>query len=165
MTVRAGRLRALSRPLLAFGRLREFVMDFRPRAEAEVAAGVPLTYRFADVLLRTNRADLKMPIGEVAVQDALSACLGEDRGVIGYLAKELLGGDPELYELSCLISDPGSQRQTVHPDTPYGGQGGRDGDAPVLFTFFIALQVARPGPPPSPRTPRPAAVVPDPHRT
>jgi hypothetical protein len=34
----------------------------------------------------------------------------------------------------------GSQRQKMHPDTPYGGQTGAAGDDPVLISAFVALQ-------------------------
>ena len=47
-----------------------------------------------------------------------------------------------------LGSNPGLTKQVVHADTPYffeaqgeARQGGLEGDSPVLFTFFIALQV------------------------
>jgi ectoine hydroxylase-related dioxygenase (phytanoyl-CoA dioxygenase family) len=41
-----------------------------------------------------------------------------------------------LYELSCMMSDPGSQRQVVHPDTPCASAN----EDPVLYTCFVALQ-------------------------
>jgi ectoine hydroxylase-related dioxygenase (phytanoyl-CoA dioxygenase family) len=48
----------------------------------------------------------------------------------------ILSDKAVLYELSCLISDPGSQRQVMHPDNPY--LPGRDD--PTLLTCFFALQ-------------------------
>jgi len=53
------------------------------------------------------------------------------------LITNLLGADAELYELSALISDPGSKRQTIHPDTPHNDN---DDSPPSLLTFFVALQ-------------------------
>ena len=47
----------------------------------------------------------------------------------------MLGKQAALYELSCLISDKGSSRQVVHPDTPCTAD-----DEAVLYTCFIALQ-------------------------
>jgi hypothetical protein len=44
-----------------------------------------------------------------------------------------IGDDATLYELSVLISEPGSDRQPVHPDNPY------QEDVP-LITCFVALQ-------------------------
>jgi hypothetical protein len=54
--------------------------------------------------------------------------------------EQLLGKDAPLYELSALISKPGSHRQPLHPDTPFGGQTGAAGEAPLLFSAFVALQ-------------------------
>jgi ectoine hydroxylase-related dioxygenase (phytanoyl-CoA dioxygenase family) len=45
----------------------------------------------------------------------------------------LLGKDAILYELSCMMRDPNSQRQVVHPDTPHKEEA-------VLYTCFVALQ-------------------------
>lgn len=51
---------------------------------------------------------------------------------------------PVLYELSSLISDPGSSRQTIHPDNPIIKQQQQNStntnNVPVLLTCFIALQ-------------------------
>ena len=62
---------------------------------------------------------------------------------MGHLIEQMLGKKAMLYEFSTLISDPGSQRQVIHPDTPYGGAGGAARDDPVLFTTFVALQDIR----------------------
>uniref|UniRef100_A0A7S0GNJ1 Uncharacterized protein n=1 Tax=Proboscia inermis TaxID=420281 RepID=A0A7S0GNJ1_9STRA len=57
------------------------------------------------------------------------------------------GDDVTLYELSALISEPGSPRQPVHPDNPYQ-------DVPPLLTVFIALQDILPGMGPTSFLPR-----------
>ena len=46
-----------------------------------------------------------------------------------------VGEDAELFELAALVSDPGSPRQPIHPDTTY-----REGDGASIVTAFIALQ-------------------------
>ena len=49
----------------------------------------------------------------------------------------MLGEDPELFELSALISDRGAPRQPVHPDTGFTPQ-------TALLTAFVALQEVTP---------------------
>jgi ectoine hydroxylase-related dioxygenase (phytanoyl-CoA dioxygenase family) len=99
---------------------------------------IPSLRRFADVLLRKDRCDLTMPLGQDdAIVDSLNEVLRESAA--GQTIKAILGKGSVLYELSCLISDPGSQRQNIHPDTPY-----LEGKDAVLYTCFIALQDIRP---------------------
>lgn len=127
-------------------KLRAYIMELRAESEAAVAAGTvrPLE-RFADVLLRHNRCDLTIPLGDATKNDpdsggaaivhqALYEALCAS-AVGGVVSKTLGGGDAVLYELSALISDPGSQRQVIHPDTPWMEHG-----QPILLTCFIALQ-------------------------
>jgi ectoine hydroxylase-related dioxygenase (phytanoyl-CoA dioxygenase family) len=119
--------------------LREFVFKLKQEAEESVAAGtVTRIHRFADVLLRSNRCDLTMPLGPDIITKALIDALL--KSPVRYTIENLLGKNAVLYELSCLISYPGSQRQVVHPDTPYGAMGGLAENEPVLYTCFIALQ-------------------------
>jgi Phytanoyl-CoA dioxygenase (PhyH) len=154
--------------------MREWVVSYRAESEALVQSGkVAATERFADVLLRHNRCDMTLPLGPNPVMDALYSVLCQSAVVPELLrvafrtddedGSDNHGGidDPVLYELSTLISDPGSQRQVVHPDNPIlaGGGAGRaaedgasdDGSnnnnnnnngatAPVLLTCFVALQ-------------------------
>ena len=49
----------------------------------------------------------------------------------------LLTDEAVLYELSCLMSDPGSQQQVVHPDPFFANR------EAVLYTCLIALQDVR----------------------
>jgi ectoine hydroxylase-related dioxygenase (phytanoyl-CoA dioxygenase family) len=119
--------------------LGEFVYELKEQAEQDVASGaVKSIYRFANVLLKTNRCDLTMPLGPDIVTRALVDVFL--KSPVRYTIENLLGKNAILYELSCLISYPGSQRQVVHPDTPYGASGGLADDEPVLYTCFIALQ-------------------------
>jgi len=118
--------------------LREFVYDLREKAEADVSSGkVQQLQRFANVLLRKNRCDLTMPLGEEVVYRGLvdSLC----NSAVGQTMQALLGKKAILYELSCLISDPGSDRQVVHPDTPCASKK----EEAVLYTCFMALQDVR----------------------
>ena len=101
------------------------------------AGEIEYHHRFADVLLRENRCDMPVPLGDNNIVDvALQEVLLESP-VAGVISN-LMTDQAVLYELSALISDPGSQRQVVHPDTPYGAS--IDTDEPVLYTCFIALQ-------------------------
>jgi len=94
---------------------------------------------FADVLLRKNRCDLTLPLSSVVLR-GLHAALVESP--VGATMDILLSStnhnamDCELYELSCLVSQPGSDRQTIHPDTPCASKN----EQPVLYTCFMALQ-------------------------
>jgi len=121
--------------------MREFVINLRQTAEEEVNSGTARSIdRFANVLLRKNRCDLKIPLGSKEVNEALHHVLC--KSPVRQTIEELLSPDAILYELSCLISDPGSQRQVVHPDNPcvIKGENIKDNNEPVLLTCFIALQ-------------------------
>jgi len=115
--------------------LREYVFDLRKRSQEEVQTGKARQIeRFADVLLKENRCDLTIPIEDDIVVDALLQVL--QKTPVGKIMSSMLGKEAGLYELSCLISDKGSNRQVVHPDNPCTSG---DEDA-VLYTCFIALQ-------------------------
>ena len=115
--------------------MRNFAFELRKDSEEQVKAGnVKRIDRFADVLLRSNRCDLTIPLGPEPVMNALRHVFFESP--VRATIEEMLTDQAALYELSCLISDPGSQRQVVHPDNPF-----REGmNDPVLLTCFIALQ-------------------------
>jgi len=91
---------------------------------------------FANVLLGENtlgeskRFDLLLDFDDEIVLRATQEVL--DVGGIGRILVDLFGLSAELYELSTMISLPGSARQTIHPDTPWQNGG--------LMTCFIALQ-------------------------
>ena len=116
--------------------MRNFAFDLRQDSEEQIQAGnVKRIERFADVLLRENRCDLTIPLGPKPVMNALNY-LFVTNPVLKATIEEMLSEKAALYELSCLISDPGSNRQVVHPDNPYRD----DMSDPVLLTCFIALQ-------------------------
>jgi hypothetical protein len=112
--------------------LREQVLESRAAAYAAIEGGDNWRNYFADVLLKSNRCDMLLPLkGSPVVQAALRELL-----IHGTLANVLLstvGDDASLYELSVLISEPGSPRQPVHPDNPHQ-------EHPPLVTCFVALQ-------------------------
>ena len=115
--------------------LRAFLYDKRMESEELVRSGqVQPIDRFADVLLKTNRCDMPIPLGSSLVANALAEVLLQSP--VGKLYSTILSDAAVLYEFSCLMSDPGSQRQVVHPDNPFKD----DDDEPVLITCFIALQ-------------------------
>ena len=114
--------------------VRAYLYALREQSEREVKEGArePME-RFATVLLKNNRCDLTIPLGDVIISKALEETLVHSP--IGTTITSIFGNNAILHELSCLMSDPGSQRQVIHPDTPY-----IDGKDAVLYTCFIALQ-------------------------
>jgi len=119
--------------------LREFVYDLREKSMEEIQdpnSSIQPLDRFANVLLKKDRCDLTIPLGPSIVTEALNQVIRES--AVGQTMAALLTDNAVLYELSCLMSDPGSQRQVVHPDTPFFA----DKEA-VLYTCFIALQDVR----------------------
>ncbi len=104
---------------------------------------VPRAFRFANVLESGSRWDMLLPFDEdgnedgesdLVVMDALEELLGEG-GTIGPIIEEVLGENAILYELACLISDPGSKKQEIHPDIEFQANG-----AIPLIACFVSLQ-------------------------
>lgn len=121
--------------------LREFVYDLREKSMEEIQdpnSSIQSLDRFANVLLKKDRCDLTIPLvaGPSIVTEALNQVIRES--AVGQTMAALLTDNAVLYELSCLMSDPGSQRQVVHPDTPVF-----ENKEAVLYTCFIALQDVR----------------------
>ena len=113
--------------------LKTYVTQLRKTAQEEVDSNkVAHKQRFADVLLRKNRCDLVLPLNDITCRGLYEALC---KSPVGATLASILGKDAVLYEFSCLISNKGSDRQVVHPDTPFG-----DKDEPVLYTCFMALQ-------------------------
>ena len=115
--------------------LRTYLYNLRTQSEKDVADGkVQPIERYAHVLLKHNRCDLTIPLGtDPIVTTALNESLR--KSPLGSIISAIFGNDAILHEFSCLMSDVGSQRQVIHPDTPFV-----DGKGPVLYTCFIALQ-------------------------
>lgn len=115
-------------------KIREYLYNLRRTSEQEVKEGkISPIQRFANVLLKTNRCDLTVPLGEEIITQALNEALR--LSAVGATISSIFGDGAILHELSCLMSDPGSQRQVIHPDTPF-----IEGKGPVLYTCFIALE-------------------------
>jgi len=112
--------------------LRDFVDSERAEATRAVAAGeVAHDARFAGLVLLENRCDLLLPLRGPSLA-AVSSLL--KRGsVLGDLLTEVVGDAAVLQEVACLISEPGSQQQPLHPDTPWSSR-------PSLYAAFVALQ-------------------------
>ena len=121
-------------------KLRKFVYELRDSSMKEVLDennSITSLDRFANVLLKTNRCDLTLPLGQTntdILTDALTEVILDSP--VGSTIAATFGEDAILHELSTLISDKGSQRQNVHPDTPFLDHH----PDPVLYTCFIALQ-------------------------
>jgi hypothetical protein len=64
--------------------------------------------------------------------DALQELLGED-GSLRAIYENLVTLQGEFYELAAVITDPGSQRQVIHPDLPFK-------EPAPLYVIFVALQ-------------------------
>ena len=86
------------------------------------------TESFGNVYCKKNRWDMKLAY-DAPVRAALRECVTS----MGDALTAICGADARLVELAALVSDPGSTRQPVHPDTAYR----RD---PSVFTCFVALQ-------------------------
>jgi ectoine hydroxylase-related dioxygenase (phytanoyl-CoA dioxygenase family) len=116
--------------------MREYINKQLLESEKEVADGTaPSRQRFANVLVKKGRWDLLLPLEEPSgiVQKSLAELL-QPEGPVCKVLKSVLGKKAELYEWASLISDPGSDRQVIHPDIPYESR-----DASLLTCFF-ALQ-------------------------
>jgi len=103
---------------------------------------VPRNFRFANVLEKASRWDMLLPFDDnqeegesssAIMLEAMNQLLGEG-SKIGPIIEEILGEDAVLYELACLISDPGSNRQEIHPDIVYSK------DEIPLIACFVSLQ-------------------------
>lgn len=114
--------------------VRDYLYKLRTESEKEVDEGlIQPIQRFATVLLKKNRCDLTVPLGDEIITKALDETLRQSSN--GSTISNIFGSEAILHELSCLMSDPGSQRQVIYPDTPY-----IDGKEAVLYSCFIALQ-------------------------
>jgi hypothetical protein len=123
--------------------LRAEVLERRSKALEAIDGGDDWRQYFADVLLKSNRCDLLLPLkGSRGVQLALrelllgsssSAATTTTTTTLSNVLRSTVGDDAMLYELAALVSEPGSPRQPVHPDNPFQAH------AP-LFTLFVALQ-------------------------
>jgi hypothetical protein len=98
------------------------------RAKSSGSSGLP-SDAFGNVYCKGNRYDLKLPWGGAA-EKALREAASNMRP---FLETAVGGERARLCEFAALVSDPGSARQPVHPDTNYR----RDR---CVVTSFVALQ-------------------------
>lgn len=127
--------------------LRKYVLEQQELAADATERDVTTSRTFYGVEnRRKNRCDLQLSLlrggfaadnanasfESFALADALQELLGED-GTLRHLYENLVTPDGEFYELAAVITDPGSNRQTVHPDLPFQAK------AP-LYVIFLALQ-------------------------
>lgn len=90
------------------------------------------TQAFGRVLERKHRFDLKLPLSDLStdVSKAISTIIT----ALQPLVENLLGGErAELFDLSAVVSDPGSAEQPLHFDQQWTT------DVSVL-SFFVALE-------------------------
>lgn len=94
---------------------------------------------FSSVRCRQNRWDFKMPL-TLEVREAVEAIVAASQGVL----ESRVSRQGRLIELACLISDPGAERQPLHPDTPCcttrSLQFGPSNTCSPLLTIWVALQ-------------------------
>ena len=128
--------------------LREYVLEQQKIAQRVTDEDVDLSMVYYGVEnRRKGRCDLQLSLlrggfdrdfdnvceeNGFPLADALNALLGE-KGTLRYLYEELVTTEGEFYELAAVVTDPGSSRQTIHPDLPW---------KPVapLYVIFLALQ-------------------------
>jgi hypothetical protein len=89
----------------------------------------------------SHRREFVIPLKSSKVEALLKAILKTTRpggGGVGKTLAKLLGeeAEPELQELTCIISEPGAKAQGRHSDNTWDGT--QNGD-PRLITTFIAI--------------------------
>ena len=93
---------------------------------------------FGNVYCKGNRYDLKLPLRGVAEAALREAVLN-----MGPVLEKVAGGNAaKLCEFAALVSDPGSTRQPVHPDTNYRR------DRCVVTTFVACRMLSQTWGPP-----------------
>ena len=113
--------------------LQEYVLQQRELSKQLVQDGTAGAEECFGVELERGgglRCDLLLPLSPLV--PVLTELLGTD-GKLGPLLARVCGSDAELYELCSLITEPGSPRQNVHPDTPFQKHS-------PLYVVFVALQ-------------------------
>jgi len=120
--------------------LKEHVLEEMESARALISSGQqPPRAMLNSEPERKSRTDFKLSLkrregkdSKHPIADALSEMFG-DGGSLRALYDVLLGPDSELYDLGCMTTFPGSDRQTVHADFAYQSE-------PPMFAIFVALQ-------------------------
>ena len=138
-------------------RLRAHVLRQQELADIETAENVQLSEDYYGVEnRRKNRCDLLLSLAassnnnnnnendekegdnnnggldHTVILDTLQETLGAS-GTLRPIYEELVTNDGEFYEFAGIITNPGSDRQQIHPDLPHRAE------AP-LYVIFLALQ-------------------------
>mmetsp|Transcript_21517 Transcript_21517/g.38866 ORF Transcript_21517/g.38866 Transcript_21517/m.38866 type:complete len:377 (-) Transcript_21517:67-1197(-) len=120
-------------------RLRQHVLRQQELADIETAKNDALSEDYYGVEnRRKHRCDLLLSLvpneddEEDVTLDVLEKVLGTD-GSLRPIYEELVSNDGEFYEFAAVITNPGSDRQQIHPDLPFRKE------AP-LYVIFLALQ-------------------------
>lgn len=136
--------------------LRDYILDFRTQSQEAIAQQeIARSDRFAKCLLSDHRDDLLLPLTSTSdttkqtsniVHRALNHILQE--GNVGAILELMVGSDATIFELAALISDPGSDRQNVHPDHACVAidtqHTSKQQEPPLVITCFVALQDIEP---------------------
>eukprot|EP01035_Chromulina_nebulosa_P019060 gene19060-24882_t len=121
-------------------KVREYVLIEQAKAKQDVIDGKSLAQtRFGVEIERKFRSDLLLSLLKPEdkhlghpVVEALNELLGRS-GSMRSLYEQLVTTEGEFYELAATITDPGSERQMLHPDLPFN-------EIPPLYVVFVALQ-------------------------
>jgi len=125
-------------------RMRKHVLRQQELADVETAKNTALSEDYYGVEnRRKNRCDLLLSLvpgsEDDDVEDDIDITLDVLRNVLGEegtlrpIYEELVTNDGEFYEFAAVITNPGSDRQQIHPDLPFRKE------AP-LYVIFLALQ-------------------------
>ena len=109
-------------------RLREYVLRQQRLADEETEKNLDVSTEYYGVENRRKaRCDLLLSLvadenadeaDKTMIPDVLNKILG-DEGTLRPIYDELVGPDGEFYEFATVITNPGSDRQQVHPDLPH----------------------------------------------
>lgn len=121
-------------------RLRRHVLQQQEMADVATAENEAVSEDYYGVEnRRKNRCDLLLSLvayeddnDKDITTDVLQRILGAD-GTLRAVYEELVTAGGELYELAAVITNPGSDRQQVHPDLPFR-------KVAPLYVIFLALQ-------------------------
>mmetsp|Transcript_47354 Transcript_47354/g.100626 ORF Transcript_47354/g.100626 Transcript_47354/m.100626 type:complete len:376 (-) Transcript_47354:201-1328(-) len=120
-------------------RMRRHVLRQQELADMETEKNMDLSEDYYGVEnRRKHRCDLLLSLmpneedEEDITLEVLQKVLGE-KGTLRPIYEELVSNDGEFYEFAAVITNPGSDRQQIHPDLP------QRKEAP-LYVIFLALQ-------------------------
>lgn len=123
-------------------RLRKHVLRQQKLADMATSQNAAISTEYYGVEnRRKKRCDLLLSLvpneqdemdDATIIPDALQKILGAG-GTLRPIYEELVTNNGEFYEFAAIITDPGSDRQQIHPDLPHRKE------AP-LYVIFLALQ-------------------------